>query len=35
MAIVAKSVLNESSKLKDTAGRLEKDLSSVSYLFFI
>ena len=34
-AIVADSILNASSKVKDTAGRLEKDLSSVSFLLFI
>jgi hypothetical protein len=34
-AIVTKSKLNASSKLKDIAGRLEKVLSSVSFLLFI
>ncbi len=33
-AILAKSILNASSKLKDIAGRLEKVLSSVSSVSF-
>jgi hypothetical protein len=33
-AILAKSILNASSKLKDIAGRLEKVLSSVSSELF-
>jgi hypothetical protein len=34
-AILAKSILNASSKLKDIAGRLEKVLSSVSSVSFL